>query len=434
METVAQEPPGSGSRLSRSVPSRSVIDGWDKLALVSALLLLVLYVPELMFPSWTPRFVVLLGLGPVGVALLVAQAIRRDAAAIALGAALVWTITAGLLGPAPRSALIGVVGRDLSALTVVLSAGFWAIGRVGTEQGRRILWTVVVWGAAANGALALLQVVFEVRSGPLGLLAGRPTGFVTNPVYLGALSAAGAAVGMTLAGTTRVAAWAPASALCGIAITLSGSRVALLAGVLTCVLLVVTRRSKDAAFGAVVVLASVVAGVAVDRLFGVGRNAADRLATGDGGGRTTIWRYGIEATLDRPLAGYGFGRFRPAVQDRFSIEFVRDFAPDEVSQAWFDPHNVLIGLLVAVGVIGTLLFAGWLATNLRSARGPLVWGLLPLGIHWRVQPLALFTLPLAMLMLGAAMPPSAERAVPHRTATGTGGGVGLVAARAVCVG
>jgi hypothetical protein len=106
--------------------------------------------------------------------------------------------------------------------------------------------------------------------------------------------------------------------------------------------------------------------------------------------------------MDRPLFGYGFGEFRPAVQGRFSSGFVRDYAAEEISQPWFDPHNVVITVLVAVGIVGLVLFLAWVFTWGRHVRGPLVWALVPLVLSWMLQPMSLFTLPLAMLLFGAA--------------------------------
>jgi O-Antigen ligase len=162
------------------------------------------------------------------------------------------------------------------------------------------------------------------------------------------------------------------------------------------------RRTRAGGVAALVGVASLVAGVVLDRTVGAGRNAADRLASGAGGGRTTVWRYGLEAFADRPLFGYGFGEFRPAVQGRFSAEFVRDFAAEEITQPWFDPHNAVITVLVAVGVVGLALFLGWLIVWGRGVRGPLVWALVPIALSWMLQPMSLHTLPLAMLLFGAA--------------------------------
>ena len=166
----------------------------------------------------------------------------------------------------------------------------------------------------------------------------------------------------------------------------------------------VTSRSRASTLASAIGAASVLAGVVVDRWFGAGRNAAERLIEAGSGtdGRSEVWRYGLEAWTDRPFLGYGFGRFRPAVQGRFTPTFVRDFAPDDTTQAWFDAHNVGIGLLLAVGVIGVVLFVAWVLLALGMQHAWVAWILVPVVVHWGLQPVSLSTLPLAMLLFGLA--------------------------------
>jgi hypothetical protein len=277
-----------------------------------------------------------------------------------------------------------------------------------------VLADVFIWAMAIGALIGLLQVVLQLETGSLALRNGRATGFLNNAVYFGAMCAAGlgaATARLSKAGSPWILA---AIALLGIGTSLSGSRVALLAVVATCVALLATQRTRRAAVSVVAAAAALGLGVLIDRFMGVGRNAADRLAENTGGGRITAWSYGLDAWTDRPVVGYGLGMFRPAVQDRFSLEFVRDHARDEVSQAWFDPHNVVVGMLVSVGVVGLVLMSIWFALAVRRANGPLLWALIPIGLHWMLQPISLFTLPLAMLFLGAAAPSERTAAIGRR--------------------
>ena len=400
LASAVDDPPPE--RSTASLIDRWALTRWDAGSAGFGLLLLVAFAPDLMFGSWTPRMVLVMAATPLGLVLLAALCRRRDAAAIVLAGALVWTLLCSGLSPFGRLALTGTVGRDLSALTVVGSSSFWAIGRMSSERGVQMLERVVLWGVAAGAVVGVAQVVFAVDTGPLALASGRPIGFMTNPVYFGATCAAGLAVGVALWSETSWR-WVVAPLfVSGVAASLSGSRVALGAAVVVVAALAVLRRTRAVVVGALVGVTSLVAGVLLDRTVGAGRNAADRLASGAGGGRATVWRYGLEAFADRPLVGYGFGEFRPAVQGRFSSEFVRDFAAEEITQPWFDPHNAVITVLVAVGVVGFLLFFGWVLVWGRGVRGPLVWGAVPIALSWMLQPMSLHTLPLAMLLFGAA--------------------------------
>lgn len=389
--------------VSRSVVRNLGLTPWDAGALLVCLLLMVAFAPPLIFEGWTPRMAIVLGVTPVGVVLLIGLCRRADRSALLLAAALLWTILISVLSQSPRSALVGSAGRDLSALTVIGAGGCWALGRSMTTRGRSILVGLFVWVAAAGAAIGVLQVLVEVTSGPLALASGRPTGLLINPVYFGAICASGLAVAVARLGPSTWRSLATPVLLLGIGTSLSGSRVALAAALAALVACAAVHRTRWAALGSLVGVVSLALGVVVDRAFGAGRNAADRLAESSGGGRFTVWGYGLQSWWERPIRGYGFGRFRPAVQARFSEAFVADHASNDVSQAWFDAHNVVIATLVAVGIVGTVLLIAWAVVWGRRVRGPLTWALLVLLLHWLMQPMSLVTLPLAMVLFAVAV-------------------------------
>ena len=430
--------PASGRASDRSsMLARHGLTGWDGLALVLMLLLLTVYFPPFYFDSWTPRFAIVLGVAPLGLALLALACSNRDRTSMLLGVALGWTILSAAVSGNPRSALLGFSGRDLSALSVVGAAGLWSVGRMTSVRGRELAPYVLVLASSFGGVVGIAQVVMGVDSGPLAMMSGRPTGLVSNPVYFGALSCVGAVTATSLWSYSGWRWLTPSIVVLGLATTLSGSRVAFLAALVSGVGLLAVHRSRTRLVGCSVLLASLVAGVGIDRLIGAGRNAADRFAatSGSGDGRLQVWQYGYEALIERPVLGYSFGLFRPAVQSRFTADFVRESAPDELTQAWFDPHNVGVLLLVSVGIVGTVLYLVWAGAWARRIRGPLVWALIAVGCHWMLQPVSLFTLPLAMLLFGVAGRPDtlkAPEAVPVWL-TGVVGLLGLIVAGGLVV-
>jgi O-antigen ligase len=399
----------------------------DATVIVLAVLLVVCFLPALLFDSWTLRLALMLPLGVLGVAHLVRSAAARHLPSILLFAFVAWSFFSALLSGAVRSGLIGEAGRELSWITVTLAAGLWATGRTASERCRDALAPVLLAAIAVNALVGTLQVLLQVEVGSLALYFGRPVGFSVNPVYFGAISAAGASLGVALAGRSwwRIAA----TLLAAHGVALSGSRVAVGATLISCVALVLLRRERRVALLSIGTVAAMVLGAYVAVWSTPGSTGqGSRLASVDDDGRTQVWRYALDAFTERPVQGYGIGRFRPAVQGKFSIEFASGAASDIRLQPWFDPHNLLINVLVATGVVGTLLAAGWLVMAGRSARGAVVWAIVPIAITWSLQPAGLVTLPLVMLLLGAASAtPDTRQPMMRRRAATIWLGVGALA-------
>ena len=269
-------------------------------------------------------------------------------------------------------------------------------------------------GLAVNAAVGFVQVFAGVTTGPFAMQFDRAMGLTPNPVYFGALAAAGAAVSAGL-GAWRLPYRLGAIALFAGAVDLSGSRVALVAGFVGVAIWPLVCR-----VGWWITLASFLAyvgGVAGSTLatsrWAGSATSTDRLANAGGGGRFDAWKYGADAVLERPIAGWGFGRFRAATQGRFSEDFVRNSAFDDLTQAWFDAHNIVLGVAVSVGLVGLLVVAAWLVAACRSISGPLVSALVVFGIVLLLQPAGLVVVPLACLLLGLA----ADHDRPPRRAT-----------------
>lgn len=359
----------------------------------------------LIFPSFTPRMSLLLAAGVPGLFYLLRSARYRDRAAAAAVVVLMWILVAALLGDAPRLALVGTIGREMSGLIVALSLGVWALGRGSSRRSAELLPWALVIGLGLNALVGVVQIVAGLETGAFALQSSRATGLTPNPVYFGALMATGAAIAAshpTLARGQRLGL----VMLFGVAVNLSGSRVGLAAGlVAVCVAAGAGLRSNPkrwAELPGAYVLGVVLGGLLAAITTG-GRSSTDRLVTSpEGGGRTTAWRYGLEAILDRPVWGWGFGRFRAATQHRFSPEFVRESAADDLTQAWFDPHNVVVTVGVAIGLVGLVLVAVWVVLAARWASGPLVAPLVALGLIMLLQPAGLAVVPLAMFLLGGA--------------------------------
>lgn len=387
----------------RSFLASRGVTGTDAAAICAAVVIVVAFAPPLTFEAWTPRFAVVLAFVPIGLWQLGADVRDRDVAARWMAAVLAAAALSALVSGQLRSTVVGVVGRDLSLLSLTGAVGMWVVARRTSECGRRALTWATLGALTCNCAVAVLQVLLGLERGALALSGGRPFGFSVNPVYLGAVAAALALGGATVNPHGVRQRWVlrVMAMVGGSATVLSGSRVAAAATVVVLIGGFVARRIPLTR--CVDVVAGLVVGAVLGQLYDA-PDSVSRVGTIESGGRLQTWAYGLDAWRERPILGWGLGRFRASVQHRFSTEFVRDFALDETRQAWFDPHNIVILLLAGVGVVGLLLLAGWLVAVARCASGPMVWMIAPVVLTWLLQPVALVTLPLVMILLGASMP------------------------------
>lgn len=408
-------------------PSRVV----DLVGLGLALLLCVGLVSATTIAAWSPRMASLLLATPLGVLLVARLVARRDRAAIALTLALAWAAVTGLFQTAPAIRLIGMVGLESSVLIYLGVAACWAIGRSLSARSRDLLPWVVLAGLGLNALVGIAQVLFETRSGPFVLVGNRAHGLTQYSVFFGSLMSAGCVLAAVAQVPQRLR-WVQVACvfLFATAGGMSGSRAALIAATVAVAYVAVRHRAATTlASLAAVVAGTVLGAVLVAARLGEATDGSDagsslgRLGIGgDGGGgmrwRLDGWLAGWDAFLDRPVAGWGVGNFRQAIQAR-----LEGYSTQRTPR--FDAHNLIVEWAVTVGVIGCALFVAFAVLASHRARGPLAIGAATIAASWVLQPAGLSTLPLALLMLGAATP---STDLQHYV-----GGVRLPKAAAACL-
>ncbi len=356
-------------------------------------------------------------LAPLGLVCLARATARRDRPAIAMVVFLLAATVSGLFAASPIYAIRGDVSSWMTVAATAAAAGWWMLGRSLGDGARSVLpWTLVAV-MALNAVVGVLQISIERDAGLLAAIGGRAHGLLDNPVYYGSVWA-GAAGWLIARGAGRsVGVWTFGVFSAGFATGLSGSRAATIAVILAAIVGIGLRR----ALPAVVNLVAAAAGIALASSFGRAQTSSgtlDRIASNSGiRFRLDLWRAGLDALPSRPVFGHGFNHFSSAIDGELALSFLRVTQSSDIANPTQAPHNFVILLLVSVGIVGTALFAVWLATALRGAIDrPLLIAAGTIAATWMLQPASSHSLPIAMLLLGAAIRPRSTTAEPDQSA------------------
>lgn len=379
--------------------------------------LLVVWSPGLNAGLVTPRTALaFIATGP-GLVVLAGLARRGDRAARWAVAFLAVAFASAVLSGAARISLLGSFQQDRGWIYLAAALGAWALGRRLGPAGRRLLPGAVLGGVGINVVMAFLEAITKPQVGPLFSASGRVQGLAPESLFLGgyvagALALTGLLIGR---GGRRWPVWLLGIAAFTAIDNLTGSRGALVFGtVLALIAPAVTigradRRRVAVRTGAVAV--AIVLGFMLSAPLANPASGAGRLGSSAGSGgvaaRVTMWRAGAAALVDRPVLGYGPGRFRVATSARTTAAFTRSEGPDRL---YFDAHNVAIEQLVTTGVLGLVAIAGFAWYAARSARGPMAWFAVGLMATWLLEPVSISTGPVALLALGAAFTIPFDRA------------------------
>lgn len=306
--------------------------------------------------------------------------------ALALAALLGWLVLAAALGAEGLYAWVGTPERHLGVATWALCALLLVAGTTLSEgEAETVVRGLVVAGLGVGAVATAEALGWE----PAVLdVAGRLSGSLGSPAYLGAATALLLPVGLGAAasagGRSRWAA-ALASALLLVACLGSGARAAWLGLAVALLLVAVARRgawwarvrarpgrSAGAGLAGLVALGLVVA------LSPVGARLADATDPDSAGGRGRLdeWRVAARVVADHPVVGVGPEGYRTAfheaVDERYEREHGRRQQPDRA-------HDGLLDLALAGGLP---LLAAWAC--LVAAVGRAAWRALRSGAGWQV--------------------------------------------------
>lgn len=384
-------------------PDRVSLGLLDSFLLGALVLLPCAYFPVFNSWFWTSRMMILLVAIPPGAMALARLLRRKDRAAAFASAAVIWSMLGALTSGQVNASFQGFIGQDASVISYAGAVSLWALSRFSSQRARDMVIPVLVASLALNLLVAYVQVVFRIDQGDLALQHARAVGLTPNAVYFGALMAAGAVIAIWQAANALAARrgwWCGAALLFGSGLSFSGSRVA--AGALLVVgaaIIVRARRRRTGIAGLSCAVIGMLGGSALARSLDLDRDAVSRLSDAGGGGRLAYWRVSLDAIAERPLQGWGLGRFRAAVQGRLPLDELVQFGD---APTFWDAHNLFVGLAVAVGIPGLLLWCAFAWSAGRRVPPHLAPAAAAIAVTWMLQPAGLTTLPVAVMLLGFA--------------------------------
>jgi O-antigen ligase len=399
---VASAPKSSDSVL-RRFAEQSGLTALDVTIGVLVGLFMVFWMP-LFITSDMPRNALAVALLPLGVGLVLDAAVHRDRAALAaLGCCLV-IVVSGLQAVNVRAAFSGQMPEWNSVIALVASIGFWGLGRALSQGGRLFAVHALTAGALLNGIVGAAQMVGRVDSGDLVIAGGRASGLMSNPAFYGSVMVGLAAAWTAFACEKRTAWHLSLTGLLVFFTSLSGGRVTLAAIVgVWLASAILWRRGALVPIGVGAV--GVAAGDVFARLVSGSNSTFQRLGGSDSfSGRREVWGFALEAFADRPVLGWGPANAEYAVMRRLDFAYVQRYWGDGLTVIWWDPHNVIVFVLLSVGLVGALALAIFVSFALRGEiRWPWLLGAGAIAATWMLQPITVHSVPIALFLLGAAV-------------------------------
>ena len=434
MTTLADpEVPPAGSAL--ELPPSQGADlatpfGWA--VAVGAFLALCAVLPELASSVNAPKAAVVLVLGAAGLPALVGRALgspgwRRSATEPWAARAALAFVAAGALSTAfstrPVLALVGLYNQFDGWLFMVVLVGCWALGTTLGRPDRHLLESSLIAAALVNTAAALLEQVVGLEHIGITTYNGQPTGLLGNPVYLGALLAATAALLGTRFVTDPRRWWLPTAAV-AVGLGVGGERLPALAALAVAAVEVLFGWRRDrrpdgdgqgtvrgALFAAVTVV-GLLAGSLLGKIkggLGVTTHFAQSTATETYSQRFDAWSAALHAIAHRPLIGYGPGQFLSAATPYWTLADERT----QPGSYFSDAHNLVIQYATTTGLLGAACLLAFVALALHRRRGRLVGFALVLLVIQLAEPVNIALTPVAFLALGAAaLAPAQTPAAP----------------------
>ena len=361
-------------------------------------------------PAWTPRYAMIGIEAAIGIPACIA--LMRTNARRCATAGLAFCAVAALSTAASDNPSMSFFGMDFwgtGCLFIFAMVGMWAIGTAAGRDGATAVERAIVVGVLANATVAVVQLFFDLARFGAPSHDGQPTGLLGQPIALGEL---------LLAGLWLIARRAPVvdrRALVMVAATalgleVAGERLPILLLPLVVAFAVWRRPARAKLLVPLAVVVGLAAGFALNHIGTPVESPAvsERLQTFSGeSARVENYLTGVHAFAERPLLGWGPGRYQAATSSFRS----RSLAVAYPDGYFADAHDMPLQYAVTTGLVGLAAFGAWLLLAGLRSRGALLGFALIVLIVQLVQPQDVIMTPLALLALGAAAPVSGVRRV-----------------------
>lgn len=341
----------------------------------------------------------------------------------AFSAFLAWALVSAAVSGRPFSAMFGAPMTLVGWIALFLCGAIVLGGMQKRTELRQLLSRYYapgfIWIQAAF-------VTGQMISGTQG------HGTMSNSSFLGAvivLLLPVAAAGLPERADTTVRVWQWGSLVAGFAtLAASGSRVALAVALLWAAWrgLARLRAAADLRVRALIVGAGVVVLATLALL-------SERFAANE----TTIsslsfslrdriahWQPAFDATLLRPLVGYGPDGYQAAAPKVMTAAAV--MINPNLGRVSSDPHMILLWVLVSTGFVGLALFGWtaaeigrnwWLQRGAKSSPAPYAWGIGLYALVAMTSPAAMQTLPIMLLVLACSLRLQRPKGEPRDAST-----------------
>lgn len=222
------------------------------------------------------------------------------------------------------------------------------------EAAGPVMWTYVA-SATVTSFIGLYMYALNNSSLP----DGRAEAFIGQSAPQFATILLPAAIMLTWRSLHRPALWAMGGAVVvNLAIVLSATRSAWF-GIAVAIVLGILPR-LEAGRRLVLIAAAVTLALAMLLAPGVGDLLTERLNTAiesGGTGRTAIWAVGLNVVPEHPIIGIGYGDF-PSVINPENVRATILPVQTDVLDFPIGPHNIVVGVLVELGIVGLILLFG----------------------------------------------------------------------------